>query len=279
MLPAVYVVGCGRLGLGLALAIKARGVELAGASNRGAARRATVQKRLGMSIDELPAPRDAKLIVVCVNDDAIAEVGTQLMSRAAVDAVVVHTSGALPASALGELGRPRASLHPPIVLSDADEASRRLIGARFALEGDAEALPVVRQLVSQLGGESFTLAAADKARYHAALVLGSNLITALLAVAEREAAAVGLSDTSVVRELARSAVEQAAQMGPMAALTGPVVRGDVDTVRRHLAVLPAETAELYRQLSRQALGLARARGLDSQRADALAALLSDDDGA
>jgi predicted short-subunit dehydrogenase-like oxidoreductase (DUF2520 family) len=109
-----------------------------------------------------------------------------------------------------------------------------------------------------------------KARYHAAAVFASNFPMVLLATAMRLLTSAGVPEDAArgaLGTLLVSAAENASAMGPSAALTGPVVRGDVDTVRAHLDALGDVRAilELYRGLSREALSLAAEAGTDSAR--------------
>ena len=114
--------------------------------------------------------------------------------------------------------------------------SRR--GAWFAIAGD----PIVEEIAAALGGRTFTVEDADRAAYHAAAVIASNHLVALLGQAERIGRGAGVPFEALL-DLVRATVANVAELGPAAALTGPAARGDDETIRRHLAALaPGERA-------------------------------------
>ena len=124
-------------------------------------------------------------------------------------------------------------------------------GCWFAVAGD----PVARQVVTDLGGRSFEVADRDRAAYHAAAVVASNHLVALLGQAERIGAVAGVPLAAFL-DLVRATVDNVDELGPAAALTGPAARGDEATVERHLeAIAPAERP-LYRALATEARRLA-----------------------
>jgi predicted short-subunit dehydrogenase-like oxidoreductase (DUF2520 family) len=123
------------------------------------------------------------------------------------------------------------------------------------------------------------VSAGGKPAYHAAAVLASNYVVALLAAAERllaDAGVPGEGGRAALAALAAGAVANVAERGPVAALTGPIARGDADTVRRHLARLSPEDRSLYCVLARETVELARRQGLDPGAAARLEQLLGED---
>ncbi len=133
------------------------------------------------------------------------------------------------------------------------------------------------EIVAAARGQLLEVHAADKVRYHAACVFASNYLVACAAVSTRLlAAAAEVSPEEAARALEplwQGAVSNLSEFGPPRALTGPVARGDLETVREHLAALDPETRELYRQLALQALALSREAGLGWEAAHALESLL------
>lgn len=278
--PRLFVLGAGKVGLGLALALREQGWVVAGVWNRGAARRRAARRLMGAPALGGPLPpalRGVNLVLVTVSDAAVPEVAALLAEVHLPEAAVVaHTAGALPAAALApSRARHVGALHPLLACADARQAAASLPGATFTVEGDAAARRLLRRVVTSLGGRAFTVAPARKALYHAALVLASNLAVALVELAMREARRAGLRDPRAVAALARGAVALAAERGPRDALTGPVLRGDARTVASHLRVLRGEPRQLYALLSRVALELARERGLSPAAATAVARVLAD----
>jgi predicted short-subunit dehydrogenase-like oxidoreductase (DUF2520 family) len=192
----------------------------------------------------------------------------------------LHLSGALSTDVLAPLhgvGYAVGSFHPLQAVADRWQAGDRFTGSAFALAGDRAAIAAGRRLASALGGQTFVVPPHLRPVYHAAAVLASNYLLALISSATRMMGRIGLGEDEAFRALVplvRGTVENLEQLGLSAALTGPIARGDVDTVRLHLARLSDEERALYCQLGRELLRLARAAGLDEQRADELEALLS-----
>ena len=195
------------------------------------------------------AAADVDLVLIATPDAAVAEVAAAIEPSAG--AAVAHLAGSLGLDAVAHHPRP-AALHPLVALPDATVGARRLrSGCWFAVAGD----PVVRQVVADLGGQAFEVADADRAAYHAAAVVASNHLVALLGQAER-IASVAAVPFAALMDLVRATVDNVDELGPAAALTGPAARGDTETVLRHVeAIAPAERAA-YEALSQQARRLA-----------------------
>lgn len=194
------------------------------------------------------------LIVLAVPDTAIAEVAASLPVRD--DVVVCHLAGALGLDVLAPHPR-RASMHP---LRSIPTTSTDLTGAWWAVAGD----PVVRSVVEALDGWVVEVDDAHRVRYHAAAVMASNHLVALLGAVERVAASAGVP-LDAFFDLVRGTVDNVAALGPAAALTGPVARGDWDTVDRHLAALPDDERPLYTALSNAAFSLIHRAGREQSR--------------
>lgn len=276
--PSFYVIGAGKVGLALARLLRARGWHFLGIWNRGLPGRQRARRLLGVAADRGPLPEvlsQAQLVLVTVSDSAVATIGARLAKvRYRRGAVVVHTSGALPASALGAgIGAHLGSIHPVVACASAAQAAASLPGAAFAIEGDAGAKVLLRRMAKALAGRAFVIPSASKAHYHAALVMASNLVIALLHLALAEAAAAGLRSTRVGLELATHTLALAIRQGTLAALTGPIVRGDAQTVAEHMAALGPAARPAYIALSRAALAMAQARGLPKASVRRVAAVL------
>ena len=256
----VAIIGAGRMGAGLAAALEAAGVptRLVGRSRR---------------------PDDTRgvgLVLILTPDEAIGTVAAELAQDAAIEAdqVVLHASGLLDRLALHALagtGAGLGSFHPLQSIADPATAGERLAGAYAGLEGDERALDAGERLAVTLGMRPMRLAPGGKAAYHAGAVFASNYAVVIAAVAERLAQQAGVSPAeaaAVYLPLMRGTVANLA-LGPVAALTGPIRRGDEATVRAHLASLDPEQRRLYRLLGLEALKLARAGGLGGAAATAV----------
>ncbi len=190
-------------------------------------------------------PAGADLVLITVPDGAIAGVASDLQVG---DAVVCHISGATPLSVLERHPR-RAALHPLVSLPDPEQGSDALVGAAFAVAASGPAAEaVVAGVVADLGGRRFTVDDDHRAAYHATATVAANHLVALCAHVERLAAGASVP-AEVFWPLMAGALSNVIETGSAAALTGPIQRGDWDTVRAHLAAIDAGERELYRHLA------------------------------
>jgi predicted short-subunit dehydrogenase-like oxidoreductase (DUF2520 family) len=276
-LPSVTVLGAGRMGQGLTLAL--RGVDVLLVSRQGHPVAAPLRLFTGTRAEAVARGR---VVILAVPDDAVTSLAADLSAERSVraDQTVLHLSGLLDRRALSPLadtGSALGSFHPLQTIADPASAPERLAGAYAGLEGDERAVEVGSRLAETLGMVPVELSAAGKAAYHAGAAIVANYTTALVAVAERLAREAGVPPETAARlylPLLRGTVANL-DAGPVAALTGPVRRGDVETVRAHLAVLRGADAHLYRLLGAEALRLARQAGLPPKLADRVAETLRD----
>lgn len=220
------VIGAGRAGGSLATALRAAGWRVDGPLGRDFGPDAAV---------------GTNVLVLAVPDAAVASVATAVDPG---DAVVVHLAGSL---GLDVLGRHRrvAAVHPLVSLPDETIGAERLRGAWYAVAGDPS---VCRQLVETLEGRAVEVADDDRVRYHAAAAIAANHLVALLGQVDRIAGSIGVPLEAYL-DLARGALDSVEAVGPRAALTGPVARGDWDTVARHVAALPQAERPAYSVLA------------------------------
>ncbi len=280
--PAVGIVGPGRAGLGLALALRKAGFRVLGVHGR---REKPVPRGVRLSVGPTPPwLGEADVVLLAVGDDALAGVvaGLARAEGARPGQVVLHLSGALSSEVLAPLERRGAatgSMHPLMTVSaDPARAARHLRGATFVLEGGLEAVRAADGLVRALGGTPLMLAPEAKAVYHAGAVFASNYVVTVLAEAERllvEAGVPAGAAREALLPLARATLDNVAALGPATALTGPVARGDAATVRRHRAALGPEARRLYDALALATLALAKEKGLAPAGEAALRAALAE----
>src|SRR5688500_7324964 len=227
---AVRVIGPGRAGLSLA-----RGLEQAGW---------VVLDVLGRGDAVAGAAFGADLLVIATPDATIASVASAVEPDAGC--VVAHLAGALGLDVLAPHAR-RASVHP---LRSLPTTSSDLSGAWFAVAGDA----IAGEVVADLDGRLVDVDDDARTAYHAAAVMASNHLVALLGAVERVAATAGVPLDAFL-DLVRGTVDNVAVLGPAGALTGPVARGDWDTVARHVAALPEAERSTYEALTAAATRL------------------------
>ena len=237
-MPSVRIIGAGRAGMALSIALEEVGWDVLAMPDREA--------------DLSHAAQDVDLIVLATPDAVIDEVAGAIAPD--VDTVVAHLAGSLGLDVLAPHPR-RAAVHPLVSLPDGHTGARRLrAGGWFAVAGDEMA----KRIVADLGGRPFTVADEDRAAYHASAVVASNHLVALLGQAERIAATVDVPFEALL-DLVHSTIANVVELGPAAAITGPAARGDHATIARHLAALDDEEHSTYEVLADQASRLARSR--------------------
>jgi len=173
--------------------------------------------------------------------------------------IVLHTSGAVDASVLkplADLGAATGSMHPMQTFSDQNPPE--LVGLMFGVEGSPAALNVARKMIRQIGGKAVRLSGPNKAAYHAAGSFACAHVLAVMEAATRLLMAQGFTRRQAVRALlpmTRQTLDNFERVGPRAAWTGPMTRGDFSTVQRHVGALvdfPREYIEAYKAISRLA---------------------------
>ena len=282
--PVVGIIGPGRAGMGLALALARADyrVLLHGRRKRAAPKPLT----LTVGPADLPPAwtSQAGVVILAVPDDAIRPLAETLSRARAVTAaqVVLHLSGVQGQEALGSLvssGAALGSLHPLQTIADAGRAPERLRGAWAAVEGMPAAVAAAERLARAVGMQPFRVAANAKPVYHAGAVFASNYFVVVESVAQRLLRHAGLSDAdawAALRPLVEGTFENLMAREPMEVLTGPVERGDAATIRRHVESLTHDDAQLYRSLGRAALALAQKHGMDRATATRIAEALATD---
>jgi predicted short-subunit dehydrogenase-like oxidoreductase (DUF2520 family) len=184
------------------------------------------------------AAHGVDVVIIATPDAVVAEVAAAI--RPVAGTVVLHLSGALGLDVLAPHQR-RASLHPLMPLPSPEVGRVRLrSGITFAVAGD----PMATTLGRALGGRCIEIDDDHRAAYHAAACIAANHLVALLGQVERVAARAGLG-VDAFMALAAAALQDVADLGPAAALTGPAARGDDATVARHRRALAAEEIAGY----------------------------------
>ncbi len=280
----IAIVGAGRMGQGIGLGLAGSGwdVTLLARTERAV----PPPLRLVTAALAREVVQDAALVLVATPDDQIGAAATVLASLGGVGPghVVLHLSGLLDRDALAALagtGAALGSFHPLQTVAEPGDAPARLRGAFAGIEGDARALGAGRRLAAALEMTAVPLEPAAKPLYHAGAVFSANYVTAAVGVAERLAREAGVPADLAARmylPLLAGAARNLLDLGTVAALTGPVRRGDVGTIRAHLAALPADVRPLYRLLGLAALALAGEAGLAEAPARAVRDVLLEDDG-
>ncbi|HXF13396.1 MAG TPA: DUF2520 domain-containing protein [Terriglobales bacterium] len=241
--PSIAIVGGGRLGTALA-----KRLSEAGYSPKTLTRKSV---RFGQS--------DAQVLWLCVPDAKIARAAVTFSQSHAKAKFAFHSSGVLSSDALSSLrdaGARVASVHP--LMTFVKGSVPELTGVPFAIEGDPSAVRVARGIVRNLGGRVVAIKKRDKVAYHAFATMICPLLVSLLAASEKAATLAGISASDSrnrMLPIIRQTLHNYEKLGPARAFSGPIVRGDVETISAHLKVLtkvpPAKNA--YSALARAAL--------------------------
>ena len=229
----IVIVGAGRAGTSFDLALRNAGHSV----------------RL-VHHDEAAGVTGADLVLLCVPDDAIPDVAATIVDDGAV---IAHCAGSRTLDALATHRRV-ASIHPLAVLSSTDVGARRLAGATYCVAGD----PLAEVVVASLGGRIIRLADDQRTIYHAAAVVASNHLVALMGQVQHLAASIGLELGDFI-DLAQQSLDDVRVVGPEAALTGPASRGDLATIDAHLAAMDEADRSAYVAMANAAFDVAERR--------------------
>ncbi|HMQ03453.1 MAG TPA: DUF2520 domain-containing protein [Pyrinomonadaceae bacterium] len=275
------IVGVGRLGGALAIALDRAGIEI----ERLITNRTPIDPNVFKAISTEPEIADlgyiteitSTFLFITTSDNAIVKTAASLSDRLRPFTVVFHCSGAYPSnilSGLSDLGNPTGSFHPLLSVSDPLTGAGMFREAYFCIEGDPRAVAAARAVASALGGHVFSIDDSMRALYHASAVMAAGHIAALIASASRLMEFCGLDEEEAVKvllPLVRSTVQNISAQGPSKALTGPFARGDKATIERHLAAFDRQelSTEKYVYL---ALGM---RSLELANTDCLTGEVSE----
>lgn len=261
----IGIIGTGRAGSALGAALRAAGREIVGVTARSVGSRERAARMLP-DVPVLPARAVvtmADLLLLGVPDDAIETVAAELAPQLRNGQFVVHLSGAHGLgvlAAVDEAGATPVALHPPMTFTGTAIDIERIPGVTFTATAPDAARPTIERLTKDLGAGVQWIAEEQRAAYHAGLVHGANHLVTLLAQASDVLRGAGIADPSAtLAPLMTAMLDNALQSGHDA-LTGPIARGDVATVRAHLAALTGDTRASYVVLARSTVDRVAAAG-------------------
>lgn len=274
--PSIAIVGAGRVGTALASVLSDRGCLIVGVSSRSlaSAKRVATLYAATASDKAQEVTAAAEVIFITTPDDFIAEVAGELAKAGGFKKgqFVYHTSGALGAEVLlsaKECGAFVGCIHPLQTLAGSQADKELLRNCYFALDGDIKAITVAKKLVELIGGISLSIPSEGRALYHAAACMVSNYLVTLLHAAGQMLKAVGLTEDEsikVVLPLVQGTLSNIAQQGTVVSLTGPISRGDTNTVVKHFDVLAGtKESDLYAALAEYTTSIAVEKGTLSSK--------------
>lgn len=282
MQKRVGIIGAGVVGTAVGKILSREGWEITGVYDKRPESTLVLAEKLGANSGKTPneVSHSADILFITTSDSSIKGVVEEIAGEEGFrqGQVVVHMSGALSSEVLEEarhLGAITLSVHPLQSFANSEIAMQNLPGSVFSIEGDAEGYQVGRQIVETLGGEFFFIDRKAKPLYHASACVVSNYLVTVVDFGIRLMEAVGIPRESALRALlplVEGTVKNIAGIGVPAALTGPIARGDISTVARHLESLqetvPAMLAP-YSLLGYYTAGVAQDKGTiqaDTRRA-------------
>ncbi|MEV0586914.1 DUF2520 domain-containing protein [Nonomuraea sp. NPDC050310] len=267
---SVGVLGTGKVGSALGAALATAGHRVVAASGVSDRAHRWAAERLGVEpVQPDQVVRAADLVLLTVPDDALPDLVAGLAATGADlhGKMLVHTSGAYGLSVLEPATRRGAlplALHPVMTFTGRDDDLTRITGASFGVTAPDVLRPIAEALVIEMGGEPVWIDDADRALYHAALAGAANHMVTLIAESSELLTRIGVDNPGrMLGPLLGAALDNVLRMG-IGALTGPVVRGDAGTVRKHVDALilaAPEAADAYIALARLTADRALAAGL------------------
>jgi predicted short-subunit dehydrogenase-like oxidoreductase (DUF2520 family) len=282
----IGIIGIGTVGSTLAQALTQSGYCVTALASRSF----DSSSKLASSIDGCRAyhtPQQvcdvANFIFITTGDDTIKEVADSLkwhQGQFAVHCSGADTSRLLTKTAIN--GAQSGVFHPLQTLALKEQALLNLKDTTFAIEAEGELLGILKEMATSLGGKSIELKAEDKVLYHASAVIASNYLVTLLALSVKLWQSFGKSEEEAITALlplVKGTINNIENIGIPNCLTGPISRGDNGTIEKHLKALKIapDILAIYRQLGKETLPLAQARGsVDGETAQKLEGLFKDD---
>jgi len=278
MKPSFAIVGCGKVGTALGIFLSRAGYTIAGFSSKSlSSARHLAEIVFSDHFSDIPwdITRHADVVFITTPDSAIEETcsGISQHEGFADQAVVLHCSGALASSVLSSAKKRGAwigSMHPLQSFASTEYRTNPFQGIIFSIEGEDPAVKIAKTIVSDLSGNAVTLLTEAKTLYHASAVAASNYLVTLLdlSVQLMEEAGVNRQDSfSLLKPLIVGTLSNIEKVGVRKALTGPIARGDVKTVKNHLAEIGSKRPDLlrlYKVLARYTVDIAAAGNAASE---------------
>lgn len=284
--PKIGFIGTGTVGTALAVRLSAKGYLVVAASDKTVSsiqRFAEIVPGCKAFERNQDVADNAELAFITTQDDAIAPVAASLKWHKGQS--VVHCSGAAPADILNPAkadGAEIGAMHPLQAFAGIDNAIDNIPGSTFGIEADEPLFSTLRDMAVALGGSWAKLDAGDKVLYHAAAVLASNYCVTLIKLATDLWQSFGIDPkqaTQALLPLLEGTIKNIGNIGIPDCLTGPIARGDVGTIRKHIAALEASSPQVlpaYLEMGLHTIPIALAKGnIDRETADTLRRLVEE----
>ncbi|MCI8956202.1 MAG: DUF2520 domain-containing protein [Eubacterium sp.] len=211
---------------------------------------------------------DSDVLFLTVTDVMIEKVWNQIKETNLSGKIICHTSGALSSEVFSDISRRGGfgfSIHPLFAVSDKYHSYKELSGSYFTIEGSKEKIEDMKTLFESFGNHVCVISKEDKVKYHGAAAIASNLVVGLIGLSEQLLVECGFDKESAHNALSpiiKGNIEHIISDGCEKALTGPIERNDIETVKKHLAVLDGNHNIAYQAVSRQVLEIAKMKNKD-----------------
>ena len=286
--PSFAILGSGKLGTALAKHLITAGYELAGLTSKSETSAQETAQIIGTDKYGHPPCKitvTADVVFITTPDGMIADACKKLVNHNGLKkgAVVLHCSGAHPSTILSsarDAGFFIGSMHPLQSFASKQLAGNPFEGIIISVEGDDKAVSEAKQMATDLGAKCITIRTDAKTLYHASAVVASNYLVTLLEMAIKFMETAGISAEEaflVLKPLVNGTLLNIEKVGIPEALTGPIARGDAQTVKEHMTAIISrkpDMIELYKILGQYTVGIAQAKGgLTKKHVEALMKLL------
>lgn len=288
----ISIIGIGRMGGALAIALSKKGFEIENLMVRNFEKAGQVAELIApepniLIFDKVSAVI-ADIIFITTPDSEIENVAANLIAKINQKTdekpFVFHTSGSRSSEILNnlkEIGCKTGSLHPLVSISDHVTGADSFRNVFFCVEGDADAVAMQKEIVEKLGGKSFSIETKYKTLYHAAAVTACGHLVALIDAALEMLEKCGLDESSgrqILLPLIKSTIENLEQQTTAAALTGTFARADAETLRRQIDALTEnvspEALDIFLQLGRRSVHLAEMQGANREKLEEVQKVIS-----
>lgn len=277
----ISFIGAGKVGTSLAYLLKRKGYDVFGITSRTIESAQRAYEFIGdivYSNDIYMFVEDSDVIFITTNDDVIPEVIEGIKENCEIrkGQIFVHTSGSLSSEVfkpLEEEGAIGISIHPLQTIANPQEGIKNIVGSLFAIDGNEKAFNFAKQVVDDLEGEAFIIDSEKKPLYHLSAVIACNYFVTLMNRSVNLFQKVNIDEkvgTEGLIKLVKGTLNNIERLGTEMALTGPIARGDISTIRDHIEAMKKhspETLHLYKTLGLYTVDIALKKGsIDKEKA-------------
>lgn len=287
----IYFIGAGKVGSSLAYLLNRKGYHVIGIASRNLKSAESAARFIGDNVfatnDIYTFVEEADIVFVTTNDDAVPIIARDIAERCEIrkGQIFIHTSGSLPAKVFEPIenkGGIGISIHPLQTIASPSEGIKNIMGSLFAIEGNKLAYDMALEIVNALDGSAFFIDSDKKPLYHLAAVISCNYFVTLINTSLMLFENINIETDRGLNgllKLVRGTINNIERIGPKQALTGPISRGDVETIKGHIIAMKKYTPQLldfYKILGKMTVDVALQKGsLDKDSAKKIVEVLNE----